>query len=225
MLYRGPSLVSCLKDSSLHSSLRQPAFDLIQTILVSDAASLITSLLNCSTATSILKNTSIELDDEEENNELPFIQDVEEKDLSCWYEFSAQGQITSREFREWMCIPMLWIDVLVEIDPPVLPISFSKAVLWARSRFPLVEPENSAELALDVRGWLSSSAAEISSTFGWKVPTGSDDGGGQESKNSMRLSTMCLPLIKTFNRFLACLLCFKLLSLLRNPHVKLNSGF
>ncbi|XP_022716392.1 helicase SEN1-like isoform X3 [Durio zibethinus] len=198
----GPSLVSSLKDSSLHSSLRQPAFDLIQTILVSDAAALITSMLNCSTATSILKNTSIELDDEEEDNELPFTKDVEEKDTSCWSEFSAQSLITSRECREWMCIPMLWIDVLIDIDPPVLPISFFKAVLWARSRFPLVEPENSAELALDIRGWLSSSAAEISSTFGWKVPTGSDDG-EKESKNSMRLSTMCLPLIKTFNRLTA----------------------
>ncbi|XVF23314.1 hypothetical protein REPUB_Repub13aG0026900 [Reevesia pubescens] len=196
----GPSLVSSLKDSSLHSSLRQPAFDLILTILVSDAAALITSMLKCSTATSISKNTSIGLDDEEEDNELPFTQDVEEKDISCWSEFSAVGQITSREYREWMCIPMLWIDVLVDIDPLVLPISFSKAVLWARSRFPLVESENSAELALDIRGWLSSSAAEISSTFGWKVPTGSDDGGVKESKNAMRLSTMCIPLIKTFNR-------------------------
>lgn len=69
----------------------------------------------------------------------------------------------------------------------------------------MIEPENSAEMALDIRGWLSSSAAEILSTFGWKIPTGSDDGGGKESKNSMRLSTMCLPLIKTFNRFLACI--------------------
>ncbi|XVE91125.1 hypothetical protein DITRI_Ditri20bG0129600 [Diplodiscus trichospermus] len=196
----GPSLVSSLKDCSLHSSLRQPAFDLIQTILVSDAAALIASMLNCSTATSISKTTSIELDDKEESNELSFSRDVEEKDVSCWSEFSAQSQITSREYREWMCIPMLWIDVLVDIDPSVLPISFSKAVLWARSRFSLVEPENSAELALDIRGWLSTSAAEISSTFGWKVPTGSDDGGGKESKNSMRLSTMCIPLIKTFNR-------------------------
>ncbi|KAK8349140.1 hypothetical protein V6Z12_A06G123500 [Gossypium hirsutum] len=47
----GPSLVSSLKDSSLYSSLRQPAFDLIQTILVSDAATLITSMLNCCIAT------------------------------------------------------------------------------------------------------------------------------------------------------------------------------
>ncbi|KAK8514255.1 hypothetical protein V6N13_063157 [Hibiscus sabdariffa] len=196
----GPSLVSSLKDSSLHSFLRQPAFDLIQTILVSDAAALIASMLSCCIATNIAKSTFIELDDEEENNELPFTKDVEENDIGCWSEFSALSQISSREYREWMCIPMLWIDVLVDIDPSVLPISFSKAVLWARSRFPMIEPENTAEMAIDIKGWLSSSAVEISSTFGWKVPTGSDDGGGKESKNSMRLSTMCLPLIKTFNR-------------------------
>ncbi|KAE8709137.1 hypothetical protein F3Y22_tig00110332pilonHSYRG00979 [Hibiscus syriacus] len=196
----GPSLVSSLKDSSLHSSLRQPAFDLIQTILVSDAAALIASMRNCCITTNIAKNTSSELDDEEENNELPFTQDVEENDLGCWSEFSAESQISSREYREWMCIPMLWIDVLVDIDPSVLPISFFKAVFWARSRFPMIEPMNGAEMALDIKGWLSSSAVEISSTFGWKVPTGSDDGGGKESKNSMRLLTMCLPLIKTFNR-------------------------
>ncbi|KAK8292736.1 hypothetical protein V6Z11_D06G139400 [Gossypium hirsutum] len=199
----GPSLVSSLKDSSLYSSLRQPAFDLIQTILVSDAAALITSMLNCCIATSIAKNSSIELDDEEGHNKLPFTQYVEDSDTGCWSEFSTQSQITSPEYREWMSIPMLWIDVLVDIDPSVFPISFSKAVLWARSRFPMIEPENSAEMALDIRGWLSSSAAEISSTFGWKIPTGSDDGGGKESKNSMRLSTMCLPLIKTFNRLTA----------------------
>ncbi|XP_007023652.2 PREDICTED: uncharacterized protein LOC18595576 isoform X2 [Theobroma cacao] len=199
----GPSLVSCLKDSSLHSSLQQPAFDLVQTILVSDAAALITSMLNCSTASSIGKSICIELDDEEEDNDLPFTQVIEGKNMSCWSEFSAQSQITSQEYREWMCVPMLWIDVLVDIDPPLLPISFSKAVLWARSCFPMVEPENSAEVALDVRGWLSSSAAEISSTFGWKLPTGSDDGGGKESKNSIRLITMCLPLLKTFKRLTA----------------------
>ncbi|KAL5065972.1 hypothetical protein RYX36_027709 [Vicia faba] len=49
----GPSLVSSLKDSSLHSSLRQPAFDLIQTIIVSDANALIYSVLNCCVTRSI----------------------------------------------------------------------------------------------------------------------------------------------------------------------------
>lgn len=199
LLDRGPSLVSSLKDSSLHSSLRQPAFDLIQTIIVSDAAALITSVLNSCTPWSIDRSMSNDLNDAE-----PFVPDVEEEDNSSWSDFGAQSKISSREFRDWMCIPMLWIDVLVEIDPSVFPISFSKAVFWARSRFPMVEPESSEEIALPVRTWLSSSATVISNSFGWKIPTGSDDGGeGKESKNSVKVSSMCLPLVRTFNRLLA----------------------
>lgn len=192
--------MSSLKDSSLHSSLRQPAFDLIQTIMVSDAAVLISSVLNTHPTVVSERSMSYELNDEDDEG-LPFSVDAEEKDNSSWSEFSIQSKITSREFGEWMCIPMLWIDVLVDINPSTLPISFSKAVFWARSRFPMVEPETGAESALPVRTWLSSLATEISSTFGWKVPTGSDDGGdGKESKNSIKVSTMSLPLIRTFNR-------------------------
>ncbi|KAG7997209.1 hypothetical protein I3843_01G200700 [Carya illinoinensis] len=197
----GPSLVSSLKDSSLHSSLRQPAFDLIQTIIVSDAAALITSMLNCSTSWSIDKSLSLDLDDDDQYDRLPFIPDGREEDNSSWSEFSAQSKITCREYREWICIPMLWIDVLVELDPSVFPISFSKAVFWARSRFSMVEPEISAEMALPLRTWLQSSVEEISTSFGWTIPTGSDDGGeGKESKNSVKISSMCISLARTFNR-------------------------
>ncbi|XP_059456145.1 uncharacterized ATP-dependent helicase C29A10.10c isoform X2 [Corylus avellana] len=198
----GPSLVSSLKDSSLHSSLRQPAFDLIQTIIVSDAAALITTmLLNCSMPWSIDRNMSHDCDDDEQSDGLPFTPDVEEEDNSSWREFSVQSKISSREYQGWMCIPMLWIDVLVEIDPLVFPISFSKAVFWARSRFSLVEAESSAETALPVRTWLLSSSTEISTSFSWKIPTGSDDGGeGKEPTNSVKVSSMCLPLIRTFSR-------------------------
>ena len=63
----GPPFVSSLKDSSLHSSLRQPAFDLIQTIIVSDATALIYSVLNCRVTRSIDSSMAYEflkLDDE-----------------------------------------------------------------------------------------------------------------------------------------------------------------
>lgn len=207
MLDRGPALVKSLKDSSLHNSLRQPAFDLIQTIIVSDATALIYSVLNCCTTPTTDSSMTcevIELDDENNVIWLPAIPDGEEKDnRSSWSQFSVQGRITSREWREWMCIPMLWFDVLVDINPSILPISFSKAVFWARSHFPMVELENSAEMVLQVRSYLSSYAAEISSSFGWKVPSGSDDGGGNKSKNSVEVLTMSSPLIRTFNRFLS----------------------
>lgn len=193
--------MSSLKDSSLHSSLRQPAFDLIETIIVSDAGALITSMLNCSRPWGIDKSMYPHLNDDEQFDGLIFTSGVEEVDNSSWSEFNALSKITSREHQAWKCIPMLWFDVLVEIDPSVFPISFSKAVFWARSHFSMVEPESSTEMALPVRTWLSSSAAEISTSLGWTIPTGSDDGGeGKDSKNSVGISSMCLSLIRTFNR-------------------------
>lgn len=195
----GPSLVATLKDSSLHSALRQPAFDLIQIILVSDAAALLSTMWSNHTIIDADTNICLELnDDVKDEDRLPFVIDVEDTDGICWSEFSAQSKIASEEHRGWMCIPMLWIDVLVDMDPSVLPLSFSKAVFWARSHLTMVEPETSVQT---VGTWLSTSATEISTSFGWKVPTGFDDGGvGKESKNSIKVSVMHLPLIRTFNR-------------------------
>ncbi|KAI5386552.1 hypothetical protein KIW84_072908 [Lathyrus oleraceus] len=169
----GPPFVSSLKDSSLHSSLRQPAFDLIQTIIVSDVTALIYSVLNCRVTRSIDSSMAYEflkLDDESDDILLSSILDGEEQDCnSSWSEFNVQSGIASQECRDWMCIPMLWVDVLVDISPSILPLSFSKAVFFgARSRFPMVELESSAETMLPVRSCLSSVAAEISSSFGWK---------------------------------------------------------
>ncbi|XP_058780353.1 uncharacterized protein LOC131653997 isoform X3 [Vicia villosa] len=202
----GPSLVSSLKDSSLHSSLRQPAFDLIQTIIVSDATALIYSVLNCCVTRSTGSSMAYEfpkLDDESDDIWPSSILDGKEQDCnSSWSEFNVQSGIASQECQDWMCIPMLWVDVLVDTSPSILPLSFSKAVFWARSRFPMVEFESSAEMMPPVRSCLSSFAAEISTSFGWKVPTGSNDGGdGNKTKNSVEVLTMSVPLIRTFNRF------------------------
>ncbi|PON78563.1 P-loop containing nucleoside triphosphate hydrolase [Parasponia andersonii] len=198
----GPPLVSSLKDSSLHNSLRQPAFDLIQTILVSDAAVLISSLLSSFPPPSPGRSISNELNDDEDDVRLLFAVDAEEKNDSSWRDFGMQSKIASLDFGEWMCIPMLWIDVLVDINPLVLPVSFWKAVFWARSRFSMVEPETNSEMTIPVRAWLLSS--EISSTFGWRLPTGSDDGGDEkDQKNSIKVSTMSLALIRAFTRLTA----------------------
>ncbi|XP_062110921.1 uncharacterized protein LOC133822564 isoform X2 [Humulus lupulus] len=196
----GPPLVSSLKDSSLHNSLRQPAIDLIQTILVSDAAVLISSLLSSCPPPRPGRGFSNELnDDEEDNIRLLFSMDVEEKHDSSWSDFSKQSKIVSLDFGEWMCIPMLWIDVLADISPLVLPTSFWKAVFWARSRFSMVGSDLNSEMAVPVRTWLLSS--EISASFGWKLPTGSDDGGDvKEQKNSIKVSTMSLSLIRAYIR-------------------------
>ncbi|CAN1306121.1 Helicase SEN1 [Linum perenne] len=200
----GPSLVSCLKDSSLHNSLRQPAFDLMETIIVSDTAALQATLFNDYTHVSEDRGIHDKLNDDDDEDGLPFTLSVEEKDNCCWSGFSAQSNITCQECRGWMCVPMLWIDVLVDTDPSILPVSFSKAVFWARSHLTLVEPESSPQMTTPVKTWLTSSVSEISASFVWKVPTGSDDGGdGKESKNSVRVSMMHLPLIRAFSRLAA----------------------
>lgn len=201
LLTRGPSLVSSLKDPSLHSSLRQPAFELIQSIIVSDAAALIHAMLDsCIVSLSNESNTMHNFNVAEDENTLIFAPN--EMDDDCWGGFSLQSDIISAEFKQWMCIPMLWIDVLVDIDPLVLPVSFLKAIFWARSRFSMIDSETSAGGELPLKTWISSSSFEISSSLGWKVPAGSDDGGdGKESKNSLKVCTVLLPLMKTFNRF------------------------
>ncbi|EYU21195.1 hypothetical protein MIMGU_mgv1a000059mg [Erythranthe guttata] len=198
----GPSLVSSLKDSSLHSSLRQPAIDLIQTIIVSDASALISITLNGQLHPSDKPIRPTNYGDGEEEEEILSTLNIKEEDITCWKEFTLQHKIISQVDGSWMCVPMLWFDVLVEMDPLVLPLSFSKAVFWALSRFSLIEPQNSTEMTLSARNWLATCASEISYLFGWKVPSGSDDGGdGTESRNSIRTSTMCLPLVRTFKRF------------------------
>lgn len=146
-------------------------------------------------------------DGEDDHSEMPitFLGSVAE-DSDLWGEFTAQSKFTSPEYRGWMCIPMLWLETLVDSDSSIFPLAFSKAVFWALSRFSMVEPENTIELSLSVRAWLSSCATEISNSFGWKVPTGSDDGGdGKVTKNSVKASEMWIPLVRTFKRFVASL--------------------
>lgn len=172
---------------------------------MSDATALLSSLLHCQSRTD---DCSISFESSEETDDIDSCSVVaEEKHVCCWNEFTFQSKIVCQEYTEWMCVPMLWYDVLAEMESSILPLSVAKAVLWALSRFPMVEPENSSELSLPVKTWLSSSAAEVATFLGWKCPTGSDDtGDGKTSKNSVRVSTMCIPLIRTFRRLVLALI-------------------
>ncbi|CAH2037301.1 unnamed protein product [Thlaspi arvense] len=199
----GPSLVSSFKDSSLHISLRQPAIDLVQAILVSDATALLASLLRNNSGTYM--GNEVKYDEDDSN--LPFSHAVEDVSDRPWSYFTQQSKITLGECKEWMCIPMLWITTLTNTNLLNVPVSVSQAVFWSRSRFCLVESEKSDEMTVDIETWLSSSAVEIKGTLGWKVATGSDDGGpGKESKNSVTVSKMCLTLIRTLKRLTTCFL-------------------
>ncbi|KAL5978012.1 hypothetical protein ACLOJK_037035 [Asimina triloba] len=196
----GPPLVCSLKDSSLHNSLRQPAFDLIHTIIASDASALLTLRLRYHLPLAIDTSTSADFNDDED--EILLSHDVEEKENSCWDEFSVQSKLISRDCKEWMCIPMLWLDVLTGLDPSTLPISFSKVVFWALSRFSTVELGSNMEMDLSAGDWVSTYATEVSAALGWEIPNGSNDGGdGKTSRNAIKASTLCIPLLRTFKRY------------------------
>ncbi|XP_020107342.1 uncharacterized protein LOC109723385 isoform X2 [Ananas comosus] len=196
----GPSLVSSLMDSSLHCSLRQPAFDLINIIIISDASAMISFKLKYQNTSDIdARNLADPFDDEDE---LPFSHEIEEKDNCCWSGFSMQNKVASRECKDWICIPLLWFDSMIRMDLLMLPISFSKVAFWALSHISILESGSTAEYSLSLEAWLSSNAAEISSSLAWQVPNSSDDGGeGRESRNSLKVSSMCNVLIKVFKRF------------------------
>ncbi|XP_020598588.1 uncharacterized protein LOC110038161 [Phalaenopsis equestris] len=114
------------------------------------------------------------------------------------------SKLASSECTCWSCVPMLWIDSLIDVGPATLPITFSKALFWALSRLSVLELNFSLDMSLSTRDWLSIYASEISSSFGWQIPTGFDDGGeGKESRNSIRASSMCIPLLRTLKRLSA----------------------
>jgi hypothetical protein len=199
LLNRGPSLISSIEDTSLHGSLRQPAFDLINIVIISDASALISYKLKYDPVTkSIVRNSVIFVDDDDE---LPFSHDAEEKYQSCWNDFNILNKLTCQECNDWKCIPLLWYLTMVQLEPAKLPIAFSKAVFWALSHISVLEPALTTESSEPVNPWLSSHAGEVSSTFTWQVPNGADDGGdGKDCINSLKVSRFCSLLLKVFKR-------------------------
>ncbi|KAI4387118.1 hypothetical protein MLD38_004973 [Melastoma candidum] len=198
----GPSLISSIKDTSLHPSLRQPALDLVQTIIVSDAAALASVAM-----TALARHNPDEPVTElaEAEDEGIFLKPSVTEEGNTWLlNSSLQGIDVARDFEGWMSIPMVWVDVLVQVDVSLLPISFWKSVLWARSCLSLIEPVTSVESSVNLQDWLSSSASEILDSFGWKFPTGCDDGSDRKLlKNSVEVANKFLLLVKVFNRLSA----------------------
>uniref|UniRef100_A0ACD5XU29 Uncharacterized protein n=1 Tax=Avena sativa TaxID=4498 RepID=A0ACD5XU29_AVESA len=196
----GPSLICSLKDTSLHSSLRQPAFDLINILIVSDASALISFKLKYETTTKGDPSSSVIFIDDED--ELPFADDTAEKEYGCWNDFSVLNKLTFRGCKDWTCVPLLWYLVMVQLEPSKLPITFSKAVFWALSHISVLEPGLAMESSVPVNDWLSSHAGEVSSTFSWQLPNGADDGGGgKDCINTLKVSKFGTLLMRIFKRF------------------------
>ncbi|EEE69980.1 hypothetical protein OsJ_29879 [Oryza sativa Japonica Group] len=181
----GPSLIGSLKDKSLHNSLRQPALDLINILIISDASALISFKMKYESFTKgDVINSVIFVDDDDE---LPVFCDAEEMDYGCWNDFNVLYKLTCRECKDWRCVPLLWYLIMVQLEPSELPMAFSKAVFWALSHISVLEPGVSTESSVPVNDWLSSHAGEVLPTFSWQVPNGADDGGvGKECINTLK---------------------------------------
>ncbi|KAF8694890.1 hypothetical protein HU200_037991 [Digitaria exilis] len=195
----GPSLISSIEDTSLHSSLRQPALGLIYIITISDASALISYKLKYeSVKKDNVSNSVMFVDDDDK---LPFSHDTEDKSQSCWNDFSVLSNLASRECKDWKCIPLLWYLTMIQLEPSKLPIAFSKAVLWGLSHISVFEPGLATESLVPVNAWLSSHAVDVSSTFTWQVPNGADDGGGgKDCINTLKVSQFCALLLIIFKR-------------------------
>uniref|UniRef100_A0A0D3H8H1 Uncharacterized protein n=1 Tax=Oryza barthii TaxID=65489 RepID=A0A0D3H8H1_9ORYZ len=183
--HMGPSLIGSLKDKSLHNSLRQPALDLINILIISDASALISFKMKYESFTKgDVINSVIFVDDDDE---LPVFCDAEEMDYGCWNDFNVLYKLTCRECKDWRCVPLLWYLIMVQLEPSELPMAFSKAVFWALSHISVLEPGVSTESSVPVNDWLSSHAGEVLPTFSWQVPNGADDGGvGKECINTLK---------------------------------------
>ncbi|RLM73642.1 hypothetical protein C2845_PM15G16660 [Panicum miliaceum] len=101
----GPSLISSIEDTSLHSSLRQPALGLIYIIIISDASAFISYKLKYEAVKKDNVSNSVMFVDDDD--ELPFSHDAEEKSQSCWNDFNVLNKLASRECKDWKCIPLL----------------------------------------------------------------------------------------------------------------------
>lgn len=195
----GPSLIHSVRDPSLYTSLRQPAFDLIQTIIVADAAAL-TSLWSRQCNRHILFAKLPHVIDEDDDESQP-MSEIEEADRNCWTEFNVLSKLTSKDCVEWFCIPLLWVEVLTKSVPSSLPLSFTNSVMWALSRLSTIEPDISNLVKMPVLEWISVHFAKYNASFTWDIPKGCDDGAdGKGCINSIKSAPHCVNLLRLIRR-------------------------
>lgn len=78
-------------------------------------------------------------------------------------------------WNNWLCAPILWVEILGKDLPSDLPESFSQAVMWASSRLCTIyckdqltsKPSDFPEVV---------SSKSIASSLIWETPKGCDDG-------------------------------------------------
>ncbi|KAJ7567512.1 hypothetical protein O6H91_02G151200 [Diphasiastrum complanatum] len=197
----GPPLIATIKDNSLHSSLRQPAIELFEVIIVEDATAL--AILSTEKR-SIYSSSTTSVDSKDvgdEETDVPAADGVSGRQ-SCWDDFKLLSQLVESELKTWKCVPLLWLEVLEWFTSAILPHSLFKAVLWGVSRLSVVEDGRwslNSNLSVTLSGHMYS--RDFASALQWAEPKGCDDGAdGQTCVNAVKVESLLGELINIFKR-------------------------
>lgn len=138
MCNRGPPLVATLKDTGLHQSLRLPAIELFQIILVADSSALAAfsgKFDGPESPWGYLLDSGLNDQDDKATADHDHAGDAK-----AWESYKKVSGSVAEDIENWSCVPLLWLEVLEEALPFNFPASFCKAVLWALARLAIVDP-------------------------------------------------------------------------------------
>ena len=184
-MHRGPPLLESVKDTQLYDAVRQPAIHLLEIIIVADSV----VLASLDSRDTKISDNFIEINDEDVDDLNKRIETMFENNRLR--EYKGLDKLTE-ERDNWLCAPILWVEILGKVLPSELPDSFSLAVAWASARMFLVSSANpnlSGNCFPDRYPEVTSSKA-LSSSLIWETPKGCDDGAdGQLVPNAVKVSS------------------------------------
>ncbi|KAI5072739.1 hypothetical protein GOP47_0013117 [Adiantum capillus-veneris] len=165
----GPSLLESVKDTQLYDSLRAPAVQLLETILIAD--SVVLSYLHSRGSQG--KN-SLPCDTFEQVEEVP---EIDTGEYTSYLNQHKALDKLGENWNSWLCAPILWVEILEKVLPSDLPEPFSQAVLWASSRMSLAYVDELAPRDVQTRFHreVGFTNTPVSSLI-WETPKGCDDG-------------------------------------------------
>ena len=176
--------------------MRQPAVHLLEIIIVADSV-VLASLHSKSTE---ISDNFIDINDEDVDSLNKQSETMLEN--NTFGEYKRLDKLTE-ERNNWLCAPILWIEILGKVLPSDLPGSFSLAVAWASARMFLVSNANLNLYGncLPNRYPEVTSSKALSLSLVWETPKGCDDGAdGRLGPNVLRVSSHGSQLVSLLKR-------------------------
>ncbi|MCO5611008.1 hypothetical protein L7F22_065256 [Adiantum nelumboides] len=165
----GPSLLESARDTQLYDSLRRPAVQLLETIIIADSVVL-----------SYLHSRGSESKSSFPLNTFEPLEAVAENELGGNISYLNEHKTLDKlvdSCTNWLCAPILWVEILEKVLPSDLPETFSQAVLWASSRLSLASEGELASRDVQPNQHRKVGFPDtIVRSLVWETPKGCDDG-------------------------------------------------